>query len=205
VTDLIAASTAPQASCPNRVFEARDDDVAGEVTGQAADEHIAAGGIEAVFRGDARVGAAQHRGKGILAAAQRLALMLEVVPPADAIDVARIALHQTLERGVGRENVFRLWRLLGLCHQGLRRQRYSCGQPELEHPPARQATAARSQRHLAQRHLAQNKVRTFPSSLSAADCWNTALARSRRTANRIKLLHSQQAINQRALLQAHAT
>ena len=57
-------------------------------------------GLEAEFRCDARVGAAQHRGKRILALGERFALVLEVVPPADAFDVAGIALHQLVKGGV---------------------------------------------------------------------------------------------------------
>jgi hypothetical protein len=101
------------------------------------DEHVAARGIEAVFRGDARVGAAEHRGKGVLPRAQRFALMLEVVPSADAFDVTRIALHQAVERRVGGKHVFRLDRSLRLCGQRLRRQRHRCGQSELQHAAAR--------------------------------------------------------------------
>src|SRR6516225_11321481 len=110
--DLMMESMAPQAfkaehheerhvqHC-HSIFETRDGFLDGEIAGVAADEHVAARGIEAEFRCDARVGAAQHRGKRILALGERFALVLEVVPPADAFDVAGIALHQLVKGGAG--------------------------------------------------------------------------------------------------------
>jgi hypothetical protein len=65
--------------------------------------------------------------------------MLEVVPSADALDVARIALHQPGERFVGGKNVLRFrWRL-GTRGQRVRSdcQRCSCGSAEFQNTPSR--------------------------------------------------------------------
>jgi hypothetical protein len=74
----------------NRIFQAYHDIVIGEIARDAADERVASGRIETVFRRDPGIGAAQHRSKRILSGAQRLAFMLEVVSSADAVDVARM-------------------------------------------------------------------------------------------------------------------
>ena len=72
------------------IFQARDRLVGGEIAGDAADEEIAPSAVEGIFGRDARIGAAQDRRIGILAAGQRFALMLEIMPPRHAFDIARI-------------------------------------------------------------------------------------------------------------------
>ena len=109
------------------IFEARDHLVAGEISGDAADEQVAARGVEAVFRGDPGIGAAQDGGEWILPFAERFALVAEIVPPRIAFDVARIAFHQPVQRGIGRDDVFWLWRRLGRSGEGPRRDREPSG------------------------------------------------------------------------------
>ena len=83
------------------IFQAGDRLVAGKISGHAANEEIASAGIEGVFRRDARIGAAQDGGEGILTSDQGLPLTLEIVTPRFALGVALIAFHEPLERGIG--------------------------------------------------------------------------------------------------------
>src|SRR5579871_1636444 len=69
----------------NGVFEARNGFLGGEIAGDAADEKIAPAAVKSVFGSDARVGAAQDRGIRILAAGERFALMLEIMPPRETL------------------------------------------------------------------------------------------------------------------------
>ena len=104
------------------IFQACRHFVAGEIAGDAADENVAARGVEAIFGRDARVGAAEHSGVRILPCAQGFTLVLEVVTPAHPFDIARIASHQPVERGIGRNDVFRFRR-----RGGRRRKRVRSG------------------------------------------------------------------------------
>ena len=72
----------------DRIFQARDRVVIGEIAGDAADEQVAAAAVEGVFGRDAGIRAAQDAGIGILPAGQCLALVLEIVPARDAFDIA---------------------------------------------------------------------------------------------------------------------
>jgi hypothetical protein len=55
----------------HRVFQAGDHFVAGEIAGDAANKKVATRRVEAKFGSDARIGATQYRGEGVLAPAQR--------------------------------------------------------------------------------------------------------------------------------------
>src|SRR6266849_9919906 len=76
LSDLIVAPTAPQASWPSTmisgvpsmacIFHAGNRIVFGEVTRHAANEQVASATIEGIFGRDARVGATQDAGVGIL-------------------------------------------------------------------------------------------------------------------------------------------
>src|SRR5579884_902895 len=107
----------------DRVFEARDHFVACEIAGHTADEQVAARGVEAIFGRDAGVGAAENGGKRILTSRQRPALVLKIMTPAYAFDIARIALLQTGKRSVRRDDVFRLGRRLVIGGVRLRAER----------------------------------------------------------------------------------
>jgi hypothetical protein len=94
------------------IFQAGDHFVTGEIAGDAANKQVATGRIEAKFGSNAGIGATQYRRKGILARAQRLALVREVVPEGGAFDVAAVALRQTIERGIRGDDILRLRRCL---------------------------------------------------------------------------------------------
>lgn len=81
----------------HRVFHAGDGFGAGKISGDAANEQIAAASVEGIFRRDARIGTAQYGRERILSADQRLALVLEIVPPRHAVDIAGIAFRQALQ------------------------------------------------------------------------------------------------------------
>ena len=83
------------------IFQAGDRFIVGEVAGHAANEEIAAAAIEGIFGRDARIGAAQDGGVRVLAAGQRLPLMLEVVPQRHALDIARISFQQAFSEASG--------------------------------------------------------------------------------------------------------
>jgi hypothetical protein len=63
------------------VFQARDGVVIGEVSRNPADKKIAPAAIESVFRRDARIGATEDAGIGVLPTGQHLALVHEIVTP----------------------------------------------------------------------------------------------------------------------------
>src|ERR1700681_392817 len=65
----------------NSIFHAGDRIVVGEVARQAANEQIASATIEGIFGCDARIGAAQDAGIGVLPADEGLAFTLEFVTP----------------------------------------------------------------------------------------------------------------------------
>ena len=109
------------------IFQTGDHLVAGEIPRDTADEQVAACGIEAIFRGNARIGAAENGGERILPFAERFALAAEIVPFGIAFDVARVAFHQPLQRGIGRDDVFRLRRRLGRGGKGRRHHREAYG------------------------------------------------------------------------------
>src|ERR1700720_4954322 len=73
------------------VFQAGHHFVAGEIAGDAANKQVAPRGIETEFGSNARIGTTQYRGEGILACAQRLAFVREVVPEPDSSNVAAVA------------------------------------------------------------------------------------------------------------------
>jgi hypothetical protein len=76
--------------------------IARDIAGDSADKDVASRSIEAVLRSDAGIRAAKNGGKRILPNAESFAFMLEVMPSADAINVAHIAFHQPVKRVVGR-------------------------------------------------------------------------------------------------------
>jgi len=92
------------------VFQAGEAVGFEEVAGDADDEEVAAAGVEGEFGTDARVGAAQDAGVGVLPVGQGLALGLEIHAFRQAGDVALVAGDQPGERLVGSEDVLRLWR-----------------------------------------------------------------------------------------------
>ena len=98
----------------NGIFQTRDGFIVGEIAGHAANEKIAPAAVESVFGRDARIGAAQDGGVGVLAPDQRFPLMFEVVPQRNALDVARIAFQQAFERSARRQHVLRFRRRLRL-------------------------------------------------------------------------------------------
>src|SRR6188474_2599640 len=75
------------------IFHARDRIVVGEIAGHAADEQVTAPAIEGIFGRDARIRAAQDGRVRVLPPGQCLPLMLEVVAPRRAFDIARISFH----------------------------------------------------------------------------------------------------------------
>ncbi|MNF86817.1 hypothetical protein D3C84_692660 [compost metagenome] len=93
----------------NAVFKACQAFVRDEVAGQAYGEKIAPGGIESVFRCNARVRAAQHRHKRVLAGNQCFSFILEVVGFRVSADIALVALHQPFQCLIRADDVFRLW------------------------------------------------------------------------------------------------
>ena len=96
------------------VLEAGDPVVSSEVARDAYDEEITAAGVERVLWRDARIGAAQDARKRVLSHRQGFALGLEVVPSCNPFHVTPVARHQALERDVGRDDVLRFRRPLGL-------------------------------------------------------------------------------------------
>jgi len=88
--------------------------VVGEIAGHTADEQVTPSAIEGIFGRDARICAAQDGGVRVLTSGQCLPLMLEVVAPRRAFDIARISFHQFLEGGIRRQHVLRLGRSLGI-------------------------------------------------------------------------------------------
>jgi len=93
------------------------------IAGDAADEQVAARSVEAIFRSDAGIGTAENSGEGILALAQRFALVAEIVTSAHAVNIAGVALHQPVQSGIGCDDVLRLGRRLGLGGERPRRDR----------------------------------------------------------------------------------
>jgi hypothetical protein len=94
----------------DRILETRDDVRVQEVPGDPAHEQIAAAGVESQFGRDARIGATENACERVLTLGQRLALVLEVVPPGNAFDIALITLHEALQRGLRRQDVLQLRR-----------------------------------------------------------------------------------------------
>src|SRR4051794_31393584 len=62
------------------------------------------------FRGDARIRTAQNAGIRVLPGGQRLALVLEVVAPRHPLHITTIAVGETLESGLRRQDVAGLGR-----------------------------------------------------------------------------------------------
>jgi hypothetical protein len=85
----------------HRVFQAGDHFVAGEIAGDAANKKVATRRVEAKFGSDARIGATQYRGEGVLAPAQRFAFVREVVPKRGALDVTSAASGEMTFCGFG--------------------------------------------------------------------------------------------------------
>jgi hypothetical protein len=118
LTDLIVASTAPQASCPRNDQRRVEDCTAYSrltiisslaISDNAADKQISARCVEAFGRNPG-IGAAQHSGEWILSAGQRLALVSEIVPARYALHIAVVAFHQTIERRIRCDDVLCLRR-----------------------------------------------------------------------------------------------
>ena len=78
----------------NCIFHAGNRIVIGEVTRHAADEQVASGAIKGIFGRDARIGATQNAGVGILPPNQRFPFTLEVMTPGNSVDVQLVAFHQ---------------------------------------------------------------------------------------------------------------
>ena len=99
------------------ILEAGDPVVGSEVARYAYDEKITAAGVKRVLWRDARIGATQDSGKRVLSHRQGFALGFEVVPSCNPFHVALVACHQALERYVGRDDVLRFRRPLGLLRE----------------------------------------------------------------------------------------
>src|SRR5436190_79042 len=89
-----------------RVFQTRNRLVGSKISGHPADKEVAAAAVKGVFRRDARVGAAQDSGIGVLAADQSFPFALEVVTRHYSLDIALVSLQQTLQGRFRREQVF---------------------------------------------------------------------------------------------------
>ena len=117
VASIGAASLVPEHHDERRVedchgvFEARDHIVIGKISGDPANEEVAAARVEGIFGSDTRIGAAQNGRVRVLPFRQRLALMAEIVALRHALDIAGVPRHQEIERGLRRNDVLRLRRL----------------------------------------------------------------------------------------------
>src|SRR5258707_2087968 len=99
----MVASTAPQASWPSTMIRgvlkmATAYSMLAIVSSlaklPATRQTNSSATIEGIFGRDARVGAAQDAGVGVLSPDQRFPLILEVVTPGNSVDVPLVALHQ---------------------------------------------------------------------------------------------------------------
>src|SRR5262249_1814321 len=115
-----------------------------EVPGDPTYEQIAAAGVERQFRRNARIGATENAGERVLAPGQRVALVPEVVPLGNAVDIALVALHQALQRRLRRQDVRRLGGSFGRCGESIARDR----QPRHRGPGEREEVTPRYAYHM---------------------------------------------------------
>src|SRR5260370_2384842 len=89
------------------IFKTRDGIVIGEIAGHAAHEHVAATGVERVFRSDTGVSAAEDAGKRVLSQSERRPFSAEIVTEHTALDITMVAFHEAIQSRVGGQDVLR--------------------------------------------------------------------------------------------------